>query len=110
MVKDNDYIKKTEEYIDYIINSKLEGKELLKREYPGVIEHDEENLIIAQEIYRDLKEMCIKYQNREINVDTFSKFCGDIMYSKYSPKIVNKIVADEIFDALDYISELNCYK
>jgi len=110
MKKDSKYIKKSEEYIDFIIKSDLDGKKLLKKEYPGVIEHDENDLIIAEEIFKDLKKMCIEYKKGAVNEKTISEFCANVLYKKYSPKVVSKIVADEIYDALDYISELSFNK
>lgn len=109
-MKNKDNLEKIEEYIDSIITSNFKDKEVLKKEYPGVIEHDEKDLIIAQEIYDQLKKMCIEYRNRKIGAEALSEFCANSMYSKYAPKIVSKIVADEIYDALDYISELSFYK
>jgi len=100
---------KAEEYIDFIIESNFKDKEILKKEYPGVIEHDDKDFEIAQEIYNDLKRMCISYRNKDIDAKEISEFCGNTMYSKYTPKIVSKIVSDEIYDALDYISELDFY-
>ena len=110
MKKNDEYIKKAEEYIDFIIKSDLEGNKLLKREYPEVIEHDNSDLIIAEQIYKDLKKMCIEYKKGLVNDETISEFCANVMYKKYSPKGVSKIVADEIYDAMDYISELSFLK
>lgn len=109
MKKATDYQKKVEKYIDFIINSNFSGKDLLKKEYPGIIEHDEKDLAIAEEIYGDLKEMCIEYRKGLLDAEKISKFCANVMYSKYSPRVVSKIVNDEIFDALDFISELSYY-
>jgi hypothetical protein len=110
MTKKTNQINIIEKYIHFIVNSNLSGNKLLKKEYPGVIEHDEKDLEIAKEIYRDLKSKCIEYQNGSVDSKMLSDFCANIMYSKYSPKIVSKIVSDEIFDALDYISELDFNK
>lgn len=106
----NIYTNKAEEYIDYIIKSDFHNKQLLKKEYPGIIKHSSEDLEIAQEIYKNLKEACIKYRDGLVDAKTFSNLCSDIMYSKYSPNVVSKIIADEIYDALDYISELSFNK
>lgn len=100
-------LKKINEYIDFIINSNFTGREVLKREYLGVTEHDDKDLVIATEVYNDLKKMCTDYKKGKIDSKTLSDFSFKTMYSKYSPKIVSKIVADEIFDSLDYISELD---
>lgn len=100
-------LKKINEYIDFIINSNFTGREVLKREYLGVTEHDDKDLVIATEVYNDLKKMCTDYKRRKIDSKTLSDFCFKTMYSKYSPKVVSKIVDDEIFDSLDYISELD---
>lgn len=100
-------IKKAEEYIDYIIKSDFNNKQLLKKEYPRIIKHNSKDLKIAQEIYKDLKKNCIEYKDGSIGDKKLSKFCSNVMYSKYSPNVVSKIVADDIYDALDYISELS---
>lgn len=109
-MKNNKNLEKAEEYIEYIIASDFKDRDVLKREYPGVVEHDEKDLIIAQEIYNQLKKMCIEYREGKIGAEALSEFCSNAMYSKYSPRVVSKIVADEIYDALDYISELSFYK
>jgi len=103
----NESLKKIEKYIDFILSSDLKGNEILKREYPGIVEHDNKDQAIAQEIYDDLKEMCKNYRDGQVDSETLSEFCGNVMYSKYSPRVVQKIVSDEIYDALDYISELD---
>lgn len=108
-MKKEDYLKTIEEYISCIAFNDFKENELLKREYPGVIEHNEKDPIIALEIYTNLKEMCHKYREGLIDSKTFSDFCANTMYSKYTPRVVSKIVSDEIFNALDYISELDFY-
>jgi len=40
-MKNKKNLEKVEEYIDFIITSNFKDNELLKKEYPGVIEHDE---------------------------------------------------------------------
>ena len=40
----NIYTNKAEEYIDYIIKSDFHNKQLLKKEYPGIIKHSSEDL------------------------------------------------------------------
>lgn len=109
MKNKKDYLKITEEYIDYILSSNLSSEEIIKKEYPGIITHDREDTEIAKEVYTNLKEMCSKYQDGEINANTLSDFCANIMYSKYAPRVIQKIVSDEIYNALDYISELDFY-
>ncbi len=48
-MKNKKKLEKVEEYIDFtIITSNFKDNELLKKEYPGVIEHDEKDLIIAK--------------------------------------------------------------
>lgn len=108
--KKNTSTKKAEEYITYVIASKFKGRDVLKKESPGIVEHDNKDLVIAQEIYKDLKKKCIEYKNGSLDAKTISKFCFNVMYSKYSPRVVSKIIADEIYDALDYISELSFNK
>ena len=103
-------MNKAEEYIDLILKSDFSEKDLLKKEYPGVIEHDVKDLNIAKEIYSDLKKRCMEYKDGLLNAEELSKFCIHVMYSKYKPRVVSKIINDEIFDALDYISELDFYK
>ncbi len=109
-MKNKKKLEKVEEYIDFIITSNFKDNELLKKEYPGVIEHDEKDLIIAKEIYSQLKKMCIEYRNGRVGEEDLSEYCANVMYTKYAPKVVSKIVADDIYDALDYISELSFYK
>jgi hypothetical protein len=105
----NDYLKQINSYIDFIVSSNFKEKEMLRKEYPGVIEHDDANRMLAKEIYEDLKRMCNQYKNGLINSKELSNFCSKVMYSKYAPKVVRKVVSNEIYDALDYISELDFY-
>lgn len=100
-------IKQINRYIEDIISSNFTDDEILKKEYPGIIEHDENDLVIAKEIYKELKKKCKEYKEGFISSEEISSFCSNTMYSKYKPKIVSKIISEEIYDALDYISELD---
>lgn len=110
MKKNIIYINKAEEYIDLILQSNFNDNNILKKEFPGIIEHDKEDPTIAKEIYTKLKKICRDYRKGIVSSSELSDFCSKVMFSKYSPKVVSKIVNDDIYNALDFISELDFNK